>query len=257
MIQIALTRDVSPDMGSCELSFVGRSEIDVGLARLQHQNYQQALAGLGCKVISLPALADMPDAVFVEDTALVLNEIAISTRPGAASRRAEVASVAEALVPYRRILSITEPGTLDGGDILVSGRKIFVGLSARSNSEGIRQLGELVEEYGYHVLALEINGCLHLKSAVTLLDDETVLVQPTWIDPDYFSDYRVIEVDKREEHAANALRAGSGVIYPSCFPHTLALIQDSEIEVTTVDVSELQKAEGAVTCCSIVFQADE
>lgn len=256
MIQIALTRDVGPDMASCELSFVGRSEIDVALARTQHEHYQKALADLGCKVISLPVLADMPDAVFVEDTALVLNEIAISTRPGAASRRAEVASVAEALSHYRRLVSITEPGTLDGGDILVSGRKIFVGLSARSNPEGIRQLGELVEEYGYHVLALEINGCLHLKSAVTLLDDETVLVQPAWIDADYFSDYRVIEVDQREEHAANALRAGSGVIYPSCFPRTQALVQDAGIEVTTVDVSELQKAEGAVTCCSIVFRAD-
>jgi dimethylargininase len=257
MVQIALTRDVSPDMDSCELSFVGRSEIDVALARTQHEQYQKALASLGCKVIALPALAGSPDAVFVEDTALVLNEIAISTRPGAPSRRVEVASVADVLGKYRRLVSINDPGTLDGGDILVSGRKIFVGLSARSNPEAIRQLGELVEEYGYHVLALEINGCLHLKSAVTLLDDETVLVQPAWIDPDYFSDYRVIEVDQREEHAANALRAGSGVVYPSCFPRTQELVQDAGIELTTVDVSELQKAEGAVTCCSIIFRADE
>ena len=253
MTQFALTREISPDMRACELSFVDRSDIDVELAKRQHLQYQQALAGLGCTLLTLPAEADLPDAVFVEDTALVLDELAVMTRPGAASRRAEVASVAAALARYRPLSNITAPGTIEGGDILRHGRRIFVGLSARSNPEGIRQLSELVSGYGYTVQALPIAGCLHLKSAVTLVDDETVLIQPEWIDADAIPGFRVIRVDPREPHAANALRVGTGLIYPSCFPHTLDRLREAGIEVTTVDVSELQKAEGAVTCCSLLF----
>jgi len=255
MTQIALTREVGPDMQACELSFVGRVEIDVALAQRQHARYREALSELGCKVLSLPAEADLPDAVFVEDTALVLDELAVMTRPGAASRRAEVASVAAALSRFRPLANITAPGTIEGGDILRHGRQIYVGLSARSNPDGIAQLAGLVAPHGYSVRALPISGCLHLKSAVTLVDDETVLVQPEWIDAEEFSGYRIIRVDPREEHAANALRAGSGLIYPSCFPYTLERLRDAGIQVTTVDVSELQKAEGAVTCCSLLFEA--
>lgn len=257
MRQIAVTREVSPDMGSCELSFVGRSVIDVALARQQHARYQQALAALGCTVVSLPAEADLPDAVFVEDTALVLDELAVMTRPGAASRRAEVGSIAATLSSYRPLVRIVEPGTIEGGDILRHGRQLFVGLSARSNPDGIAQLTTLVAPHGYSVRALPISGCLHLKSAVTLVDDETMLVQPEWIDAGAFSSYRVILVDPREPHAANALRAGSGLVYPSCFPYTLDRLREAGIEVSTVDVSELQKAEGAVTCCSLIFKANE
>jgi len=254
MNQFALTRDVSPDMRACELSFVGRTEIDVERAHEQHRQYQQALAALGCAVLSLPAQANLPDAVFVEDTALVLDELAVMTRPGAASRQAEVASVAEILARYRRLEFISAPGTLEGGDILRIGRRIYVGLSARSNPEGIRQLAGLVEGYGYTVQAVPISGCLHLKSAVTLVADNTLLVQSLWIDPGAFPGFRIIEVDPREPHAANAVRAGSGLVYPSCFPHTLARLENAGIEVSTVDVSELQKAEGAVTCCSLLFE---
>ena len=256
MTQIALTREVGPDMQACELSFVGRSEIDVGLAQRQHARYRDALSALGCTVLSLPAEADLPDAVFVEDTALVLDELAVMTRPGAASRRAEVGSIAAALSRYRPLASITEPGTLEGGDILRHGRLIYVGLSARSNPEGIAQLTGLVAPHGYRVRALPMSGCLHLKSAVTLVDEETVLVQPEWIDPQEFSGYRVIHVDPREAHAANALRVGTGLVYPSCFPYTLDRLREAGIAVSTVDVSELQKAEGAVTCCSLLFEAD-
>ena len=256
MTQIALTRDVGPDMQACELSFVGRTEIDVALAQRQHARYQQALSELGCTVLSLPAEADLPDAVFVEDTALVLDELAVMTRPGADSRRAEVGSIAAALSRYRTLVNITGPGTLEGGDILRHGRQIYVGLSARSNPEGIRQLADFVAPHGYAVRALPISGCLHLKSAVTLVDDGTVLVQPEWIDAGEFPGYRIIQVDAREPHAANALRVGSGLIYPSCFPFTLDRLREAGIEVSTVDVSELQKAEGAVTCCSLLFEAD-
>ena len=254
MTQFALTRDVSPDLRACELSFVSRSEIDVALACQQHLHYQQALAKLGCTVLSLPAEAELPDAVFVEDTALVLDELAVMTRPGAASRRAEVASVAEILARYRPLATIAAPATLEGGDILRHGRSIYVGLSARSNPEGIRQLADLVADHGYAVQAVPMFGCLHLKSAVTLVDDDTVLVHPGWIDPGVFASFRVIEIDAREPHAANALRVGAGLVYPSCFPRTLERLCSAGIVVSTVDVSELQKAEGAVTCCSLLFE---
>ncbi|HVR81755.1 MAG TPA: arginine deiminase-related protein [Luteimonas sp.] len=255
---IAITRDVSRSLGGCELSFVPRSEIDLDLAATQHHAYQQALQSLGCRVLSLPAQEAMPDAVFIEDVALVLDEVAVMTRPGAASRRAEGASVAAVLAEYRPLLHIDAPGTLDGGDVLRVGRAIYVGQSARSNAAGIAQLRELVAPYGYSVQGVATRGCLHLKSAVTQVADDTLLIQTAWVDPAAFAGYRLIEIDPAEEHAANALRLGEGllhkgVVYPDCFPRTMRRLCDAGIAVTTVDVSELQKAEGAVTCCSLVF----
>ncbi len=251
---IAITRDVGPSLGDCELSFVPRCGIDVELAAAQHRAYRQALTALGCRVLALPAEAAMPDAVFVEDVALVLDEVAILTRPGAASRRAESASVAEVLSGYRPLRALQAPGTLDGGDVLRVGRTLYVGQSARSNTVGIAQLRDLVSDYGYRVQAVVIHGCLHLKSAVTQVADDSLLVQPAWVDPSVFAGLRIIRIDPDEPHAANALRVGSGVVYPACFPRTRQRLQDAGITVTTVDVSELQKAEGAVTCCSLLFR---
>jgi len=250
---IAITREVSPDLRSCELTHLSRVEIDVDKAAMQHRAYQQVLASLGCHVLELEAEPDMPDAVFVEDVALVLDEVAVITRPGAASRRAEGTSVADLLKRYRPLRVIQAPGTIDGGDVLRIGRTLYVGQSGRSNAEGIAQLEALVAEFGYAVQAVAIRGCLHLKSAVTLVADDTLLLQPAWVDSASFADFRIIEVDPGEEHAANALRIGNGVVMPACFPRTRQRLLDAGIEVTSVDVSELQKAEGAVTCCSLVF----
>ncbi|MFC5489876.1 dimethylargininase [Dokdonella soli] len=257
-MQIAVTREVSPGLGACELSYVPRSAIDLRLANEQHHAYRQALESLGCRVLSLPAEPELPDSVFVEDVALVLDEVAILTRPGALSRRAEVASVAKVLAGYRPLRAIEAPGTLDGGDVLRIGRTLHVGQSARSSAAGFGQLRDLLSDEalsgrGYAVRAVPIRGCLHLKSAVTQVTDETLLVNPAWVDPAAFAGFRIIEVDVDEPHAANALRIGAGLIYPACFPRTLQKLADAGIVVTTVDVSELQKAEGAVTCCSLVF----
>jgi dimethylargininase len=250
---IALTRDVSPSLARCELSFVPRAAIDIERAVAQHHAYLDALTALGCRVIALPAQPDMPDAVFVEDVAIVLDEIAILTRMGAASRRAEGASVAEELMHYRPLRAIEAPGTLDGGDVLRVGRTLYVGESARTNASGIAQLRALLDDFGYSVQAAPTHGCLHLKSAVTQVADGTLLVQPAWIDTGVFAGFRLVEVDPDEEHAANALRVGNGVIHPDCFPRTRQQLQAAGITVTPVDISELQKAEGAVTCCSLVF----
>jgi dimethylargininase len=252
---IAVTREVSPSIGGCELSFVPRVDIDVALARSQHRQYQQALKDLGCHVLSLPAEDELPDAVFVEDVALVLDEVVVMTRPGAATRRPEGASVASALIAHRPLLSIEAPGTLEGGDIMRIGRTIYVGQSARTNADGIEQLTRLLADFGYSVQPVAMNGCLHLKSAVTLVADNTLLVHPGWVDKNDFPGFRIIEIDPDEPHAANTLRVGESVIYPSCFPRTQERLTRAGIAITNVDVSELQKAEGAVTCCSLLFEA--
>lgn len=255
---IALTRDVSRTLGACELSYVERTSIDVDRAEHQHGAYQAALTSLGCRVIALPPEHELPDAVFVEDVALVFDEIAVRTRPGAASRRAEVASVANALASYRTMRSIEAPGTIDGGDVLRIGRTIYVGRSARSNAEAIDQLQAIVGpsvlgSRAYKVQPVPTRGCLHLKSAVTEVADAIVLINPEWVDRAVFARFRQIEIDPDEPHAANGLRIGDRLIYPTNFPLTTRRLTDAGIAVTPVDVSELQKAEGAVTCCSIVF----
>ena len=252
-MRIALTRTVSPSLAGCELSFVDRTPIDLERADRQHRDYCRALSLLGCSVVALPSEPERPDAVFVEDTALVFDELALMTRPGAASRREEGATVAPVLSQYRTLHAMQAPGTLDGGDVLRIGRHVFVGQAARSNAEGLAQLQSLLTPHGYTVQGVPTRECLHLKSAVTAVAAGTVLVQPEWVDADVFAGYRVIPVDPDEPHAANALRIGDSVIHPDCFPRTRARLEAAGVQVLTVDVSELQKAEGAVTCCSIVF----
>lgn len=250
---MAITRDVSASLRDCQLSFVERDAIDPDRAAGQHRAYRHALESLGCRVIAMPALDAMPDAVFVEDVAIVLDEIAIMTRPGAASRCAEGASVAEVLARYRTLRAIQAPGTLDGGDVLRVGRSIHVGESARSNADGIAQLRMHVAGFGYTVQNVPTRECLHLKSAVTHIADGILLIQPEWVDRSVFASYRLIDIDPDEPHAANALRIGDAVVYPACFPRTQQRMVDAGIAVTPVDLSELQKAEGATTCCSLVF----
>ncbi|HEV8695289.1 MAG TPA: arginine deiminase family protein [Lysobacter sp.] len=252
-MRIAITREVSPSLADCELTHVARTPIDIDKANAQHRAYQRTLASLGCRVLTLEAEPMMPDAVFVEDVAVVLDEVAVMTRPGATSRREEGASVAKVLQRYRPLCTIEAPGTIDGGDVLRIGRTLYVGQSGRSNAEGIAQLAGAIAEFGYRVQAVPIRGCLHLKSSVTAVRDDTLLLQPAWVDATSFPGFNIIEVDPDEEHAANVLRIGDSVVMPACFPRTQQRLRDAGIDVVTVDVSELQKAEGATTCCSLVF----
>lgn len=250
---VAITREVSPAISGCELTHLSREPIDIALARAQHDAYCAALTSLGCRVVNLPAEPDLPDSVFVEDVTLVFDEVAVMTRPGAESRRTEGIAVANALGEYRELVAIETPATLDGGDVLRIGREIYVGVSGRSNSEGIDQLRILLSKYGYSVHPVPISGCLHLKSAVTAVADDTVLLNPQWVSREAFACYKILEIDPREPHAANTLRVGGTLIYPDCFPFTQQRLIDAGFKVRTVDVSELQKAEGAVTCCSLLF----
>jgi dimethylargininase len=249
---IAIARRVSPAMNDCELTCLARSEIDITRASRQHSEYIAALASLGCETVELPADPALPDSVFVEDTALVLDQMAVLCRPGAASRRAEVEAIARALSAYRELARIEPPGTLDGGDLMRAGQTIHVGLSTRSNPAGIDQLERLVAAHGYEVRTAPITGCLHLKSAVTPVAPGTLLINPEWVNPSLFADFDLVRVDPAEPHAANALWVNGGVIMPAAFPRTIRALRQRNIAVVPVDVSELQKAEGGVTCCSLV-----
>ncbi len=251
---IAITRDISPNFNQCELTHLDRTPIDVELAQAQHHQYQAALRQLGCEVIALPAEPDLPDSVFVEDVAIVLDEVAIITRPGADSRKPEARLIAEALKPYRELRYIESPGTVDGGDVLRVGKTLYVGLSSRSNQAAIDQMRQHLAPFGYAVQGVEVTGCLHLKSAVTQVAADTLLINPQWLDAAYFKAFRLIEVDPGEPGAANAVWVDLGVIYPSSFPKTQQRLIEHGIRLIVVDASEVQKAEGAVTCCSLIFQ---
>jgi len=251
-VLVAITREVSPGIGECELTHLARESIDVGKARLQHRRYEQCLADLGCTIHRLPAEASLPDSVFVEDTAVVLEEVAVIMHPGAKTRRGETKSVAEVLGGYRRLCHIETPGTMDGGDVLRVGRKLYVGLSSRSNTAGVEQLRSYVSGYGYEVKGLEVEGCLHLKSAVTQVGTGTLLVNRGWVDEKAFERMELVDVAASEPMGANALLVGETVVYPQAYGETRRRLEERGLEVVAVDVSELAKAEGGVTCCSLI-----
>lgn len=249
---IAITRAVSPSFAQCELTHIERVPIDLEVAKFQHEAYEHALTRLGVSVVSLSSEANLPDAVFVEDTAVVLDEIAIMMRPGAASRRAEVAGIARTLERYRPLAWIKEPGTIDGGDVLRVGKTIYVGLSTRSDAAGIEALRAIVAPLGYSVVGVPLTGCLHLKSAATLITDDMLLVNTQWLNPERFSGFKFAHVHPDEPFAANALRVADALVYPKAFPRTLEKIAEFVSRIDLVEVSELAKAEGAVTCCSLI-----
>lgn len=249
----ALTRKVSPSFASCQLEYLQREPIDVGRAEAQHRNYEAALERLGARVISLPAEPELPDCVFVEDPALVLDEIAVITRMGAESRRQESESLAAALARFRALVRMSAPATLEGGDVVRMGKMLYVGLSRRTNAEGARQLAAIVEPYGYRVLPVTVTGCLHLKSACCAVSDDTVLANRGLFDASAF-DCKLIDVPAEEPGAADVLRIGGTVLIPASFPGTARLLEESGFTVQPLDVSELQKAEAGVTCMSLVFE---
>jgi dimethylargininase len=233
---------------------VTRTPIDHARAVEQHRDYERALRRLGCTVAHLPATPDLPDSVFVEDTAIVLDEIAVVTRPGAPSRQPETPSVATALARYRRVHSLTAPATMDGGDVLRVGRRLYVAISSRSNDDGVRQLSKMVNPFGYTVESVRVRGCLHLKSAVTAIDREVLLCNPDWVDAEQFDRAAVIGIDPDEPFAANVLRVAGVLLCGAAHPRTAADLRRRGYEVHLVDVSELAKAEAGVTCCSLIFE---
>lgn len=250
---VAITRRVSPTIGQCEITHIQRQAINAERAESQHRRYEMELVNAGCDVDRLPADISLPDSVFVEDTAVVLDELAVITRPGAESRRDEVKTVAAILGAYRPLVYIEAPGTLDGGDVVKVGRRLFVGSGHRSNAEGVAQLRRLLRPFAYEVIDVQAHDCLHLKSAVTCIGDNTLLIDPKWTDPAQFDNCELVQTDPAEQGAANALAVNGALIYPQAFPKTRALLERRNYILRCVDLSELAKAEGAVTCCSLVF----
>ena len=249
----AITRKVSSSLPNCELNFIERKPIDMERARAQHHAYESLLERLGVKVNSLPEERDLPDSMFVEDPAIVLDEVAVICTLGTETRRKEAASLAAAIEAYRKLAHVKLPGMLEGGDVLRVGKKIFVGLTQRSNAEGIRQLAVITEHYGYDLTAVPVTGCLHLKSAVTYLGRNTLLGNRAWFHPNRFEGFDWVDVDPAEPHAGNALTIGESIVFPASFPKTRARIEAKGFRVELLDISELQKAESGLTCSSLLF----
>jgi len=249
----AIVRPPSARLAECALTFLEREPIDVELALRQHAEYARTLERAGARVVALPPEPDLPDATFVEDVAIILDEIAVLTRPGAASRRPEVASVAAVLADLRPLRAIEPPGTLEGGDVLRVGRTLYVGRSTRTNDDGIAQLRRITAPLGYDVAAVPVTGCLHLKTACSLVAEATVLVNRAWIDPAPLADLERIDVPADEPWGANTVLIGRNVVLPASVPGTRRLLERHGIPTYAVDLSELQKAEAGPSCLSLLL----
>ena len=251
---VAITHLPSPNMQSYERTYVGDEAIDLGLARRQHAAYCDALRECGAQVTTLDVNAPMPDCVFVEDTALVLDEVAVMMSPGAESRRAEPAGIEPVLRRYRAVKHVRFPGTIDGGDVVVAGRDVYVGRSLRTNDAGIEQLRTLLGAYDYTVTGISVHGCLHLKTACSALPDGRFLVNSDWIDASPLPAERLVHVPASEPWAGDVLVIGERIIVSDAFPRTIELLGALGFTVFPVSLSEFAKAEGGVTCLSLVFR---
>ena len=251
---IAITREVSSRFNECEITHIDRTPIDLDIARKQHHEYVQTLAKIGCQIIELDEEQDLPDSVFVEDTAFILPEVAVITRPGADSRKPETESIIQALSSHRPLVHVVAPATVDGGDVLVLGKNIFIGMSTRSTPEAVTQLQGLLDNYGYTVVGVKLTDCLHLKTAVTRVDNNTLLINKNWVSPEHFTGFDLIDVDSSEPFAANCLPVKDVIIYPTTFPKTQKKLEQKGFKIVNVNLDELAKAEGAVTCCSLIIE---
>jgi dimethylargininase len=256
MMSHAITRAVGAALGDCALTFVDRAPIDLPRAEAQHAAYVEALRRAGAIVEALPADAALPDSVFVEDTAVVLDEAAVVARPGTPLRQRETPTMATALSAYRKLLRIVAPATLEGGDVLRLGRDFYVGLSSRTNGAGFSQFASIVRAFGYRATPIEVKGCLHLKTAVTALDAETLLINPSWIDAAALPVVRLLVVPPDEPFGANALVVNGVVHLSARSKRTTELVEKAGFSLTALDVSEFEKAEAGLTCLSLIFSTE-
>jgi dimethylargininase len=250
---IALTHVPSPRMAECELTHVERTPIDYARAVRQHAEYCAMLIECGAKVITLDVNRALPDCAFVEDTAVVLDEVAVMGSMGSASRRAEPAGIEAELRRFRGVRRIEPPATLEGGDVLRVGRKLLVGLSSRTNEAGVAALETIAAPHGYRVVRVPVRGCLHLKTACTALDERTLLVNPAWVDVEGLADYRHVVVPPAEPWAANVALVNTTVCLASGQPRTEEMILRLGYDLRTICLSEFAKAEGGVTCLSVLW----
>ena len=253
---LAITHTPSPRLADCQLTFVDRSAIDYDRAVRQHTEYCRVLGDCGAKVYTLDVNADLPDSVFVEDTYVVLDETALMCRLGAASRREEAAGIEQTIARFRPIDRVEIPATLEGGDVLRVDRTLLVGLSSRTNEAGVETLARIGGHYGYNIRVVPVHGCLHLKTACTALPDNRLLVNPSWVDVGVLRDFAQVCVPASEPWGANVVCLRGHVIAAAENAETAALIRGLGFDVRTVELDEFAKAEGGVTCLSILFRDD-
>ena len=250
----ALTRGVSPNMAACELTYRSREQIDFQNALLQLDQYCDLLRTWEVELLTIPGSITYPDCCFVQDTAVVLDEVCVIASMGAGSRRGEVSEVERIVWPFRKVKRILPPATLDGGDVVQIGKRIFVGHSKRTNARGIAALSRIVESYGYTVVPVTVDGGLHLTTGCGVIDDETVLLNPRWLDASAFKGLRQLYVPDAEPWAANTIRVKEFVCLEEGAPRTIDLVQPYARSIETLDISEFRKAEGSLSCLSLIFR---
>ena len=255
MITTAITRTPSVELSNgLTTANLGPPEYDKALK--QHGQYVELLIRLGLKVEVLAPVAEFPDAHFVEDTAVVFPELALIMRPGAPSRRGEAGLMVPVLANYRKVVRIDPPGILDGGDVLTIGKNIFVGLTDRTNRAGFDQLSEILKPLNYNCQAIPVTAGLHLKSSVNYIGNDTILVTQELAGNRVWEGYRKIIVDPEETYAANTLWVNDNLLVPAGFPGTTAMIKTLGLPVHELEMTEMQKMDGGLTCLSLRFQVD-
>jgi dimethylargininase len=250
---IALTHTPSPNLEQCQRTYVAPAPIAYEFAVRQHEDYCRMLRRLGVDVHTLVFNRGLPDSVFIEDTAVVLDEVAVLASMGAPSRRAEPAGIEPELCKYREVERIEPPATVEGGDVLRVGRTLLAGLSSRTNAAGMEALRAIVGRFGYEVRPVPVRQCLHLKSACSALPDGRLLVNPAWLEVRALRGFAMVQVPDAEPDAANTLPVGMRVCLPAAHPQTADLVRGLGFDVQTIDLSEFAKAEGCVTCLSLLL----
>jgi dimethylargininase len=251
---IALTHVISPNINNCELTFMNREPIDYQLAMQQHENYCSLLRACGAEVVKLSESLAHPDCCFTEDTAIVVNELGIICSMGVLSRRGEVSAVEKELAKHRPIARINLPAMIEGGDVLQAGKTIFVGLSKRTNAQGVEEVTKLLKPMGYEVITVQVKGSLHLTTAASAIDDETFLLNPLWADPGSFKNFNLLYSPEDEPWGANTFRVGDTICAEASFPKTIELLRRHHGRVEALDISEFRKAEAGLSCLSLIFR---
>lgn len=250
-----ITHVVSPNIGDCALTFIDREPLDWRLSIQQHGAYSDLLRKCGVIVEELTGNEVSPDCCFVEDTAIVVDELAVITSMGTHLRRRETPLIKQALSRYRETIEIKLPALIDGGDVLRMGRNVFVGQSSRTNEEGADALRQALEPFGYKVTTVLVKNCLHLKTACSALDDQTLIVNKKWVETDHFKNFKQVATPDSEPWSANVLRIGETLCLASGFPRTLDLVSQEFGNIEILDISEFQKAEAGLTCLSLIFES--
>jgi dimethylargininase len=254
----AITRKPSPSLLNCELTYLERQVINVEKATQEHCAYEQCLKELGVQVVSLRPESTLPDAAFVEDIAVVVDEIAVVARMGAAKRQTEINSLIALLSYYRPLDYITAPATLEGGDVIRIGRTLYVGVSTRTNYQGVEQLQKILYPYDYQVIPVPVSGCLHLTTGCSYIGQGVILANGRWVDSSQLRGVEVIDVcSTAEPWAANTMAIDGVILVSSSFPKTMELLASRGHRVRAVEIAELEKAEAGLSCLSKLFETDK